>query len=722
MRLLQLTLLVIFLTSQSSYSKPKQSGFAIVIDPKSYQEAGKEVDAYKNAIEKEGLKCFLVVDKWGIPDSIKNYLQKLYKSTDFPIEGAVFIGDIPVAMVRDAPHLSSAFKMDQDKYAWNRSSIPSDRYYDDFNLTFTFLKKDAKFPLLYYYSLNADSPQKLTVEIYTSRIKAPEGKDKYVKLAEYLKKVVAYKQNPIQVDQVLYFTGHGYNSEDMRTWMDEKVALYQQFDYLNGQKKFLEYINFQQEEHIKFRLLAELQRKDLDIALLHHHGAPTTQLLDGTPETNSIQGSIDIIKYYLRSKLGSAKTPEAIARIKKSYMESLGVPEAWFDGTFDKKQQDEDSLYNAKLDINVEDLTDFSPKAKLVQFDACFNGSFHLDNYLAASYLFNNGLTLVTQANSVNSIQDRWPDEMAGLLGLGIRAGFWNIVNPTLETHLMGDPTFCFKSKDPSVMVNDWIALKKGDKAFWIEKLTSPYADVQALALHMLYLGEGSKISNLLLEQFTTSRYFTVRMEAFKLLSWCKDANFIKAINIGVGDSYELIQRYAANFMSRTGDESHIPYLISAYLDNNTGKRVKYQLRNALGLFDQELLLKELAKQLPNKEFMLDKAAEKAEAEKAIVDECQRIKRYISEVTDKKSTDKVRLFGLKTFRNDNAHTYVTTLVNFTDTVKSENLKLTGIEMLGWFNYSAKRDEIAAFCKKIVSSGTLSPACKNEAIKTLNRVK
>ncbi|MEI7421438.1 MAG: hypothetical protein WCK18_05060 [Prolixibacteraceae bacterium] len=717
-----LLLLAVPVFLMSAKIDKSSSGFAIVIDSKSYKESGKEVDAYKDAIEQEGLKCFLIVDKWGVPDSIKNCLKNLYHSKVNPIEGAVFIGDIPVPMLRDAPHLSSAFKMDQDRYAWDRSSIPSDRFYDDFDLQFTFLKKDAKFPLLYYYSLNADSPQKLTVEIYTARIKPPEGKDKYQKLSQYLKKVVAFKLNPSPVDQVLYFTGHGYNSEDMLTWMDEKVALYQQFDYLSGQKSFIQYINFQQEEHIKFRLLAELKRKDLDLALLHHHGAPTTQLLDGTPETSSIQGSIDNIKYYLRSKLGSAKTPEAIEKTKKSYMQSLGVPEAWFDGTFDKKQQEADSIYNARLDINVEDLVDYKPNARMIQFDACFNGSYHLDSYMAATYLFNEGQTIVTQANSVNSIQDRWPDEMAGLLGLGLRAGFWNIVNPTLETHLIGDPTFAFKSKDPTLQLNDWRVQKKGDHAFWVKQLSSPYADVQALALHMLYLGEGKKVSNLLLDQYKSSKNFTVRMEAFKLLSWCKDDNFIQAINLGVSDSYELIQRYAANYIGRSGHESHIPYLINALLSNNTGKRVKYQLKNALAVYDPAVLLKEVARQIPGKEFLLDSGAEKAELEKSIASDCGRMKRYADEVTDKKSTAKERLFSIKTFRNDNAHPYVGSLMAVLDTTKNEPLKLAGLEMLGWFDYSVKRPEIEKFCNKVIQSGNLSPACRNEAIKTLNRIK
>jgi len=35
-------------------------------------------------------------------------------------------------MIRDAQFLTSAFKMDQ-KRPWQQSSIPSDRYYDDFD-------------------------------------------------------------------------------------------------------------------------------------------------------------------------------------------------------------------------------------------------------------------------------------------------------------------------------------------------------------------------------------------------------------------------------------------------------------------------------------------------------------------------------------------------------------------------------------------------------------
>ena len=89
-------------------------GFAIVVDSKSYSEARAEVDNYARAIEEVNrLKVYLIQDKWGVPDSIRAELKRLYSLKKQPIEGCVLLGDIPVAMIRDAQHLTSAFKMNQ---------------------------------------------------------------------------------------------------------------------------------------------------------------------------------------------------------------------------------------------------------------------------------------------------------------------------------------------------------------------------------------------------------------------------------------------------------------------------------------------------------------------------------------------------------------------------------------------------------------------------------
>lgn len=705
-----------------AFAPAKQNSVAIVVDEKSYEEARGEVDAYALAIERQGLETVLILDHWQHPDSIRVRLKKLYQSSQMPLEGVIFIGDIPVPMLRDAQHLSTAFKMDQDKFAWTRSSIPSDRFYDDLDLEFEYLKQDSVQPLYHYYSLKAESPQRLSVDIYSARIKPPHGPNQYELLRNYLKKVVAFKENPPVADQVMFFTGHGYNSECPRTWMDEKLALSQQFAYMNGQKNYLEYINFQFDQHVKFRLMAELKRTDLDIALLHHHGGPNSQYLDGMPETGSVQDQIRDVKYYLRSKLRSAnKSPEKLEEAKNYFKKSLGVSDAWFEGAIDKVQEEEDSVFNAKLDINIEDMAGYSSNVPFIMIDACFTGSFHRDKYIAGEYLFDEGKTIAVQANSVNVFQDKWGDEMVGLLGLGLRVGYWHKMNCSLETHLLGDPTMMFAQRDKNVDLNNWMEKRAIDRSFWKKQLSSPYADVEALALRMLYQIDGIAVSDLLLDQFKNNTFYSVRAEALKLLRMCKDNNFIQALNLGMTDSYELIQRFSPLYMSETGHPSHVPYIIDAMLRNNTSKRVAYNLKEAAGMYNKDVLLAELDRQIERKEFLLDKDETYQQIRKSVEYGCNRMRSYIDELVNAETKEKDQIFNLRAFRNQTIHQHLEELISFIDTTSNTRLKLAGVELLGWFDHSYKRNLITDFCEKALNDKSITEELKNELIKTKNRI-
>mgnify|MGYP006895909346 CR=1 FL=1 len=85
---------------------------------------------------------YVIVDRWQVPDSIRARLMALHTQKHDAIVGAVLVGDIPVPMVRDAQYLTSAFKMDQSRDR-RESSVPSDRFYDDFSLRFCPLGKDT---------------------------------------------------------------------------------------------------------------------------------------------------------------------------------------------------------------------------------------------------------------------------------------------------------------------------------------------------------------------------------------------------------------------------------------------------------------------------------------------------------------------------------------------------------------------------------------------------
>ena len=127
---------------------------------------------YAASLATDGKRGVVLTDNISHPDSIRMQLLKLYKNDN--LEGALLIGDIPVAMVRDAQHFTTAFKMNQ-KSDWKDSSVPSDRFYDDFDLKFDYIRQDGDVPALHYYSLRADSPQYICCDIYSSRIKVPVG-------------------------------------------------------------------------------------------------------------------------------------------------------------------------------------------------------------------------------------------------------------------------------------------------------------------------------------------------------------------------------------------------------------------------------------------------------------------------------------------------------------------------------------------------------------------
>ena len=136
----------------------KKSTVAVVVDEQTYAAIGSTVDKYVEAISLPDRQGVLVVDKWQHPDSIRAELYKMYCND--ALEGAVFVGEIPVPMIRDAQHMATAFKRSQED-EWIVSSIPSDRFYDDFDLKFDYLKQDSVKSIAHYYTLRGDSPQQL---------------------------------------------------------------------------------------------------------------------------------------------------------------------------------------------------------------------------------------------------------------------------------------------------------------------------------------------------------------------------------------------------------------------------------------------------------------------------------------------------------------------------------------------------------------------------------
>lgn len=700
----------------------KTPGFAIVIDQDSYLNAKTEVDAYATTIAEDGLEPIIVVDSLGDPNTIREQLVLFHRNDQHPLEGAVFIGDIPVPMIRDAQHFTRAFKMDQDRFSWERSSIPSDRYYDDFDLKFEFLKQDSLHPNLHYFSLKAESPQYLRPEIYTGRIKPFDTEHKYEDLKKYLKKVVRAKKDKNVLDEALFFAGHGYNSESMVARMDEKIALYEQLPWLKKQQNGLEYIDFSFDTHIRQRLMSELQRNDLDMALLHHHGDDDVQYLSGLPDAKGITQQIDQAKLFLRSKLRSAKRRGSdLEKVKKGYQQRHGVPLDWFEGTFDKEQIRLDSINYAKMDITLADMDGYNPNARFIMFDSCFNGAFQLGEYLSGAYIFGEGNTVVAHANSVSALQDKWADQLIGLVGLGMRVGNWAKHVAYLETHVIGDPTFHFASDMAPFDLNEALASHDSDTAFWKNQLGSPYPDLQALALLKLYKNNVPGISDLLFDTFQKSPYGVVRMQSLKLLTALNDENFRNALALATQDSYEFIRRQALYLIGKCGDDGLIAPLVTAAVANNTSIREEFNIKQSLELFPKEMILGAFDTIYQQATNYVHPDKVKVEIKKKLEKNTGRWDSSAEQILNPESSEKEVKFAIRSLRNYNYHPGVPDFCEFVRTSENPGQQILMLEALGWFNLSYQKQLIVDCCTAILEDDSYPEEVRTEALRTKNRL-
>lgn len=698
-----------------SLSQPLAGEYAIIADSHSLNTAGDEIKQYAAVLKAEGLDAVIIEDRWQHPDSIRLLLREMYTSNK-GFEGAVFIGDIPVPMLRDAQHLTSAFKMDQERYPWHRSSIASDRFYEDFDLQFDFLRADTN-GLYYYYSLNPSSVQVLTPDIYSGRIRIPGDSDGS-KLRAYMTKVVEAHINPDRVDEVLFFAGHGYNSESMTARMDEKAALLQQFPQLNRQDNGLEYIDYTFDEHIKNRLLSAMTIEQTDIALLHHHGSTDAQLAGSEAAANGVQQNIESIKFYLRSKVRGAKdTTDA----KKRYMEWLDVPDSWFKGANEKIQSEKDSAWFADMDIISADVMKYDVKTRFIMFDACFNGSFHMDEFISGAYVFGPGRTVAAQANTVNSLQDKFPDEMVGLLSYGMRVGEWNRMVCLLESHIIGDPAFRFATSDPKLNA-DKMMQSAGNNKRLIKLASYPHPDVQSWALWHLNSNGYPGISGLLAEKYFSSPFATTRVSAMKLLALLRDDNFIRVTAAALDDSYELARRFAAVYCQESGDPRLASALIKSVTDPNVSKRVNYQAVDALAYFDRDLLMNELDKRFAGIDTSNHLGTIYRQTAANIEKRAKSCRETLETITGPNVTEKNRIFDIKSLRNLTYHPLVEPLCDYLLTAPGEKLEVTLVEALGWFSHSYKRQHIIDICNKIIADNErFSGQARLEAQRTIRRL-
>ena len=711
-------------------TQKQPTSFAIVIDHLTMENCRTEVEAYRKALEHDGLAVYTITANWTSPDQIRGELKKLHQKNmkKMPLEGVVFIGDVPYASVQNAQHMTTAFKMNEERFPIEETAVTSDRFYDDLNLEFEFIKRDSINPLRHYYKLSESSPQQLNPTFYSGRIIYPEemGGDKYKAISRYLRKVVAERRRNEKIDHVVTYAGAAYNSDCLVAWMDERLAIDEMFPQLSERNDVaqLTQLNFRMRD-AKAQLFDQIQRPEVDVMLFNEHGSPDKQHLDGEDPVEGFERRAkalrDEVYYYLRreQRKENGDLPGAKAYFKEKYR----LTDKFFE-EFDNPTQKEDKNTD---DLVLEEINQLRPMPRFVMFNACYNGSFHQKGYVAGSYIFGRGRTVVAQGNTVNVLQDRWTYEMLGLLSNGVRVGQYNRMIATLEGHIIGDPAFHFAPNDENRLRQEILTKSIGanlkreadDITYWKELTDAPNADVQSLALRTL-ADAGLLSPEELLAKYRTCLYATTRMECLKLLTRfggdCPET--VEAVGEALYDSYELVRRNAARYASMIGQESLLDECADRLLNYPEDKRVAFTLNSMWQVMPDTAVEKVLEDAIAASHYPVSGYFDDVRKSVARI---QKMKSSdVEDAFNKELKHNSRISAIRSFRNSTYHEQVPQMVALVaDESEPQQVRIAAAEALGWFTLSYRKQEIVDGLKGIVTS---DKELQNEILQTINRLK
>lgn len=675
--------------------KKAKTSFAVFTDAVTYEKCKDELHAYREVLEKEGLGTYIIADNWTSPDQIKKVISEIAYAKP-QLEGIVLVGDVPIVMVREGQHMTTAFKMNEEKFDIFESSVASDRFYDDFDLKFEFLKKDETRSDVYYYRLSEEGAQTLRPEIYSARMKVPavmEG-DKYEIMKSYLKKVVAAHQESNTLDNMTFFAGHGYNSDCLTYWRQKPMVFRENFPNCFKKSSTNRFLNFRQDPHMQKNLFNEIQRKGVDYFQFSEHGAYDTQYINGGVEAEGLRECVEELKkslgrMYLRYK--GTKDEEPFLHEVDSLFK---LPKEAFSDSALAHYNEVRKIEREAVNITLDELMKLRSNARMVIFNACYNGSFHNNKgYVAGCHVFSEGDCIVAQGNTVNVLQDKWEDKLLGIVSLGMRVGMWQKEVPYLEGHMIGDPTYRFTpaSKEDAKIVaklHEDMVFNRADAKVWKKYLNSENSVLRAAGVTYLgYIG-GQEGSDIALEAFENDPSWIVRMHALHTLRSYADANTKVAMVKGLNDPYELIVRMCCHI---AGDDARKD-------------------------------LKEPLEKLINEHPEMIRASYAAKCALEVIEVSKMYRKYVNIAADKSNSVLKRVDAIRTFRNNKVLDAIPVMVDMIkDQSEDEYLRTVAAEVLGWYTQSAEKANIAEDLNKVLENGVSSETVKKEIKKTLRRL-
>ncbi|MDZ7763796.1 MAG: HEAT repeat domain-containing protein [Melioribacteraceae bacterium] len=240
-----------------------------------------------------------------------------------------------------------------------------------------------------------------------------------------------------------------------------------------------------------------------------------------------------------------------------------------------------------------------------MMFDQCFNGAFHVENYITGRYLFGSGNVISAIAGSIGVLQDLWANKSLGLLGYGMSVGHWFDQNNYLEHHIYGDPTFHFK-KTYEVDLNKKIREEKDNADYWNNLLTAPEPEIRALAIVQLYKLLGEEFIPKLIDIYNNDYSFNVRLHVFSILAGTRSDEFNELLFTSINDPFEYIRRMSGKLMGEIGDDKYIPVMIHALIHDESS-RIGFSTGRALGQMDNDKVEIEAEKYIADLPDFVDK-------------------------------------------------------------------------------------------------------------------
>ncbi len=297
----------------------------------------------------------------------------------------------------------------------------------------------------------------------------------------------------------------------------------------------------------------------------------------------------------------------------------------------------------------------------------------------------------------MNLIQDKWYDKLIGLLADGVPVGYINQHSVYLESHVIGDPTYVFANTGSKEQTADRICRQ-------MEEQSGKFSDGKLLSI------------------LRESPYALVRLQAYVMLRDRHSKLLTDATIIALQDNYEMIQRFAVNVLSASGDPKLIPAFSKVLTNPNASKRVAFNAVQAIQFFEKDQLAAAVNADLDKMTGRLSrpdtfKTKIRAEVEKM----GQRWDDDIAQLIEGKLDQKHALQQISYMKIYCPAYLLNKVADYTLLCTDNIQKKALLDVLGWHKLAYNADYSAAIALKISEDKNASEEIRDEALKTYKRI-